>query len=246
MNETENEIKTAEPCEQAAAESAETAVEQTSAADSIAAPLKNDKPEPGENVIAGIVGAFLFALVGGLLYFLVYQTGFIAGICGLITVVLSYLGYQLFSGRKGSSKGVIFSVIMSVIVIAAAEYTCLAYIIYNEFESVYHINFFDAMRVTPAFLKQGEILGEVIRDLLIAYALGAVASFGTIKTNLAAAKRKNAAVQNASPVQAAAELPQTAETVTETAHTEISETVPEAEQAQTLHTDAEVTDDPEI
>lgn len=245
MNETEAKAETADTYGQDVSGNANAPLDQTNTVKGFEAVTPESEPKPGENVIAGIVGAFLFALVGGLLYFLVYQTGFIAGICGLITVVLSYLGYQLFSGRKGSSKGVIFSVIMSVIVIAAAEYTCLAYIIYNEFESVYNINFFDAMRVTPAFLKQGEILGEVIRDLLIAYALGAVASFGTIKTNLAAAKRKNAAVQNASPVQAAPELPQTAETVTETAHTETSETVPEAAQVQTLHTDAEVTDSPE-
>ena len=233
MNETEAKAETADTYGQDVSGNANAPSDQTNTVKGFEAVTPESEPKPGENVIAGIVGAFLFALVGGLLYFLVYQTGFIAGICGLITVVLSYLGYQLFSGRKGSSKGVIFSVIMSVIVIAVAEYTCLAYIIYNEFESVYNINFFDAMRVTPAFLKQGEILGEVIRDLLIAYALGAVASFGTIKTNLAAAKRKNAAVQNASPVQAAPELPQTAETVTETA------------QAQTLHTDTEAADGPE-
>ena len=34
------------------------------------------------NILAGAVGAFLFALIGGVLYFVVYQIGFIAGICG--------------------------------------------------------------------------------------------------------------------------------------------------------------------
>ena len=48
-----------------------------------------DVKKEHENVIAGIVGAFLFALIGGGLYFIIYQFGYIAGICGLVTVVLS-------------------------------------------------------------------------------------------------------------------------------------------------------------
>ena len=83
--------------------------------------------DKSENIIAGAVGAFLFALVGGILYFIIYQMGFIAGICGLITVVLSSFGYQLFAGKKGSVKGIVFSIIMSVLVLAAAEFFCLSY-----------------------------------------------------------------------------------------------------------------------
>ncbi len=146
--------------------------------------------DKSENIIAGAVGAFLFALVGGILYFIIYQMGFIAGICGLITVVLSSFGYQLFAGKKGSVKGIVFSIIMSVLVLAAAEFFCLSYAIYNEFKADYGINFFDAVRSTPAFLSDGELLTHVIKDLLIAYALGAVASLGTIKANITASKHK--------------------------------------------------------
>lgn len=53
-----------------------------------------------ENVLGGIVGACIFSLGGCLLYFLVYQLGYIAAICGIATYVLAAFGYQLFSGRK--------------------------------------------------------------------------------------------------------------------------------------------------
>ena len=49
------------------------------------------------NIIAGVVGAFLFSLIGGLAYFLIYQLGIIAGISGLIIFVLANFGYNLFA-----------------------------------------------------------------------------------------------------------------------------------------------------
>ena len=38
--------------------------------------------QPEENKIAGTLGAFLFALAGGLAYFALWQLGFIAAISG--------------------------------------------------------------------------------------------------------------------------------------------------------------------
>ena len=49
------------------------------------------------NIIAGVVGAFLFSLLGGLVYFLIYQLDIIAGISGLIIFVLANFGYNLFA-----------------------------------------------------------------------------------------------------------------------------------------------------
>lgn len=154
-------------------------------------PTADGTDDKKENVIAGAAGALVFAAFGGLAYFAIYQTGFIAGICGLITVILSGYGYQLFSGKKGSLKGVILSVVFTVLVIAASEYLCISHIIYSEFKTEYAINFFDAVRLTPVFLSDGQILTNVLRDLLIAYALGAVASFGTVKSAFKESRQKN-------------------------------------------------------
>ena len=43
------------------------------------------------NPVAGIVGAFLGALAGAVLWVLIYQLGYIAGIAGLVTVSYTHL-----------------------------------------------------------------------------------------------------------------------------------------------------------
>lgn len=161
-----------------------------------ATPAAFTEPSP-ENVLAGVVGAFLFALIGGVAYFLVYQMGYIAGICGLITVMLASFGYGLFSGRKNTTKGVIFSIVMTLVMIPLAEYFCLAFEFYNVFTVDYGINFFEALRALPSFMFSPEVMPEllpsVIGDIVIAYLLGALASFSNIRAVLKANKAAKAA-----------------------------------------------------
>ncbi len=76
-----------------------------------------DIPTPEQNngngnILAGVVGAFLFSIIGGILYFIVYQAGFVAGICGLVMFVLANFGYKLFAQtkNKASIPGLIASI----------------------------------------------------------------------------------------------------------------------------------------
>ncbi len=134
-----------------------------------------------ENVIAGAVGAFLFALIGGILYFIVYQFGYIAGICGLIIVVLSMFGYGLFSGNKSSLKGTVIAIIMSILSIVLAEYLSLSYVIYDVYKTDLSITFFEAVQMTPDFLSEPDVMTAFLKDLGIALVLGAVASAGRLR-----------------------------------------------------------------
>ena len=86
-----------------------------------------------ENRIAGTLGAFLFALAGGLVYFALWQVGFIAAICGAIAVICAMKGYKLFA-KKESLYGVVTSVVVSVLVIAIAWYFCLAFDVYDAYK----------------------------------------------------------------------------------------------------------------
>lgn len=145
--------------------------------------------EVGENTLAGVVGACLLGLVGCALYILVYRLGYVAGICGLVTVIISNFGYNKFAGTKDSMKGIITAIIVSVIMILLGEYTALAWEIYDAYKP--DLTFFDAFRATPLFLE-GEVLSAVIKDVVIALALGIIASFATVsrivKINKAAKK----------------------------------------------------------
>ena len=130
-----------------------------------------------ENVLGGIVGACIFSLGGCLLYFLVYQLGYIAAICGIATYVLAAFGYQLFSGKKETAKGMIISLVITLLALALAEYLCIAYEVYDAYRLDYDITFFDAVNAVPSFLTDPEysdLRSSVISDVVFSYLLGGI------------------------------------------------------------------------
>ena len=133
------------------------------------------------NILAGVVGAFLFSIIGGALYFVVYQMGYIAGICGLVIFVLANFGYGLFAKNtnKASVVCLVVSILAMALMIFLAEYFCLSYEIYSVYESE-GITFFDALRATPEFLTDSEVSSAVVEDLVFAYIFGFAASISNI------------------------------------------------------------------
>lgn len=151
-----------------------------------------DSSEKGNgNIIAGVVGAFLFSLIGGLLYFAIYQCGYIAGIIGLVIFVLANFGYNLFSKskNKASIAGLVTSIIITVAMIFLAEYFCLSFEIYQTFKAEIDITFFDAVRATPDFLSESEVSNAFLGDLAIAYIFSFIASIGSIINAVKARKK---------------------------------------------------------
>ncbi len=142
-----------------------------------------------ENVLLGVVGALLFSLIGGVVYFLLNLVGYIAAISGFVTVYCAILGYKLFA--KGlSKKGIIVSVIIAAVIIVVSWY-------------LYMVNFYEALS------DYGKLNGEpptffeyfpysfydltvnpmVFLDLVLSLVLGAVGCasyvkglFGSVKT----------------------------------------------------------------
>ncbi len=72
-----------------------------------------------ENVLFGIIGAFLFSLAGGIIYVLLSMVGFVAALSGLVGVVCAIKGYEIFS-KKISKRGIIISVAIAGIVLILA------------------------------------------------------------------------------------------------------------------------------
>lgn len=111
-----------------------------------------------ENVLFGVVGAFLFSLVGGALYYVLYQIGYLAAISGLIGVICAIKGYSFFAKRE-SVKGVVIAVVMAALVLVIAWYFCLANDVYQAHlewyaagEIDYTLTFFESVRVAYLFL----------------------------------------------------------------------------------------------
>lgn len=151
----------------------------------------NDETDKGNgNILAGVVGAFLFSLIGGLLYFVIYQIGVIAGICGLLIFVLANFGYNLFAkGNKNTIVSLVVSIIMMIVMIFLAEYVSLSFEIFQTFKDE-GITIFDAIRATPEFLAEPEIGNAVAGDLAFAYIFGFIASISNIVNIVKARKKK--------------------------------------------------------
>lgn len=126
-----------------------------------------------ENVLAGIVGAFLFSLAGAVIYFLLNMIGYVASISGLVGAVCAVKGYAIFS-KKESKKGIVIATIVSLLVMVFAWYLCVGYDIYDAYkmgfemgEIDFTITFLDAVRAIPVFLEDAEIAGTCYRNLAL-------------------------------------------------------------------------------
>ncbi|MBQ2668968.1 MAG: hypothetical protein IJF56_10115 [Clostridia bacterium] len=141
------------------------------------------KKQAKENVLAGIIGALLFSLAGGALWFILYQVGFLAGISGLVAVICSIKGYALFS-KKESLNGVVISIVIAVLMMVLAWYLCLSLDVYRAYqewyaagEVDYTITFWEAIRGAYLFLSEGEILLAYLKDLGIGLVLCVVGAY---------------------------------------------------------------------
>lgn len=144
------------------------------------------------NILAGVVGAFLFSIIGGVLYFVIYQIGVIAGIIGLVTFVLANYGYGLLARtkNKASVAGLISAIVATLVMIFLSEYFCLSYEIFKIYKDE-GITIFDAVIATPQFLPDPKVLKAVLGDLAFAYIFGFFACIGTI-VNLVKSRKKKA------------------------------------------------------
>ena len=161
-----------------------------------------DKNEVTENVVAGIVGAFLFSLAGGVLWFVFYLLGFIAGISGVIGAVCAIKGYTLFA-KKESTKGIVISVIMSLLVIVLAWYLCLGYDIYAAYqewfamgEVDFTLTFFESVQAAPLFLADSEIAVGYLTDLGLGLLFCVIGGGSYVYNKIKQSKQKQNAQNN--------------------------------------------------
>lgn len=141
-----------------------------------------------ENRIAGTLGAFLFALVGGLVYFALWQIGFVAAISGAIAVICAMKGYKLFA-KKESLYGVVTSIVLAVLVIAIAWYFCLAFDVYEAYKGWYAdgeidapVSFLEALFGAYLFLQDPDIAVSYVSNLVIGVALCAVGCISPVRS----------------------------------------------------------------
>ena len=155
-----------------------------------------------ENRLAGTVGALLFSLAGGVVYFLLYQVGYIAAISGLIGVICAFKGYEVFA-KKLSKFGCIISVVMALLVIILAWYCCLAKDVYiADGEIDFTLTFAESLRNAYRFLSEPEISKSYVTDLIIGIFLCALGAVRPIINIVKGNKNKAAEYKNEPSFQA--------------------------------------------
>lgn len=136
-----------------------------------------------ENVPLGILGAIIGVLLGAVLWVIIGQIGFIAGIAGYVIVLCGIKGYQML-GKGMSKAGVVICVLLSCLVIVGAEYVSLGLIVFKELKdvSLYSVSLGDAFGMVPMLLEEPEVIGGVVKDLIVGYILAIWASFSLVRS----------------------------------------------------------------
>ena len=149
--------------------------------------------ERSENVLSGIVGAFLFSLAGAAVWVVLNRIGFIAGISGMVGVVCALQGYRIFGGKL-SKKGVVFCFIIALLVLVMAWYGCLAYDVmtaFREWKEAGEVDsvptYWECVRLAPIFLSDSSILLPYLGSLGLGLLFAVLGGFGAARNAFQAA-----------------------------------------------------------
>ncbi|MBQ1391676.1 MAG: hypothetical protein IIY82_07990 [Firmicutes bacterium] len=159
-----------------------------------------DITKKDENVLAGIVGAFLFSLIGGVIWFVLDLVGYVAAISGLVGAVCAVQGYRIFSGTI-SKKGVIIALIIALLVLVLAWYLCFTKDVYQAHQEWYESGqirymptFVECFRSGHLFLQEPEVARGYYGNLFMGLAFAVLGSVRFIINAF-----RNAAAKKAAP-----------------------------------------------
>ncbi len=168
MNEEEKDVKTEQTQETDPFAAYETGTGTSAYAQPMAdgaTVYSDDKPE---NVGKGILGILIAALAGIALYNVFSLLGVISALVGALMAFLGVLLYGRFSGRPGSVKGLI----LTIVICAAATYAA----VWSSWVVFFFINLKDQGETIGSCAKYfgeligiNELKGEYIGELVEAY-----------------------------------------------------------------------------
>lgn len=136
--------------------------------------------ERNENVVTGLVGACIGAVIGGISIILLSQLGYIASVSGLILAVCTLKGYELLGGGL-SKKGIAVSIILMLVTPYLADRIDWAIVLTQQWVD-YGVTFGESFALIPELVAEGAIeQGEYIKNLLMIYGFAVLGAFSTLK-----------------------------------------------------------------
>ena len=136
--------------------------------------------EKRNHVILGLIGAIIGAIIGAALWIAIGLFGFIAGIAGMVIIILATKGYKLLAGTL-EKKGIVFSVIISVIAIIAANVVTYLIAMCQGFSKSYEVDIAKLIQQFIPIMNELKLWGSFAKDLIIGLALTAWASYAMIR-----------------------------------------------------------------
>lgn len=116
--------------------------------------MEQERKTKQENVVAGVVGAFLGSLIGVVCTVVIGQLGYVASVSGLVMAVGALKGYELL-GKKLSKKGAVISSVLVLVMTYLAHRLSWAISIAGAVEA----GVFECFRAIPALLDAGVLEG---------------------------------------------------------------------------------------
>ncbi len=137
-----------------------------------------------ENVPAGVLGAFLGSLLGVLAIILIGMAGRVAAIGGIAMAVGTIMGYKFFA-KKISTKGIIISILMMIVMVFFTSHLEWAIDAYLELEEYYgDVSFFAVFINLFNLLAESDLVSDFLFDTGLLYFFTAIGAFPTIRSSL--------------------------------------------------------------
>ena len=148
----------------------------------------NERTTPrGERVELGVLGALLFALAGGVVYYALWSVNIIAAISGIICVICALKGYEIFAGVR-TKRGIFISVAVSALMLVLAWYFCYCSDIHAYLEAAFAAGEAEYAPTIWECLSYGYMdlpanPGYLV-DLILSLAMGGVGCWGYVAHSL--------------------------------------------------------------
>lgn len=136
-----------------------------------------------ENVLLGLIGALVGAVLGGASIILLSQLGYIASISGFILAICTLKGYELL-GKRLSKKGIVLCVILMIVTPFVADWIDWAIFLMKDY-SEYGLTLVDSCIMLGELMAEGYVdMFEYVKNLGMIYLFVILGAFGTLKNVL--------------------------------------------------------------
>lgn len=136
-----------------------------------------------ENVLLGLIGALVGAVLGGASIILLSQLGYIASISGFILAICTLKGYELL-GKRLSKKGIVLCVILMIVTPFVADWIDWAIFLMKDYPE-YGLTLVDSCIMLGELMAEGYVdMFEYVKNLGMIYLFVVLGAFGTLKNVL--------------------------------------------------------------